>query len=56
MKCPVCNSEEGWDQEHCKFCFGKPELDWIEVIFGVKDNYWDLDILKESFRLYDEMP
>jgi hypothetical protein len=40
MKCPKCNSDEGFRQEMCKFCFGKPDLDWIEVIFGVKYDWY----------------
>ena len=45
MKCPVCNGKgkQVLDFElgkfnviiKCLFCYGKKELDWIEVIFGV---------------------
>ena len=42
MKCPKCNgsgleffSEKG--KITCRFCWGKKELDWIEIIFGVDE-------------------
>jgi DnaJ-class molecular chaperone len=39
-KCPKCNgtgfimNQETFNTQHCDFCHGKKELDWIDYIFG----------------------
>ena len=39
MKCPKCNGSMHYDTSWCNFCYGKKELDWIEIIFGVDSSY-----------------
>lgn len=39
-ECPVCKGKtlvsSEFSNEICKFCWGKKNLNWLEVIFGVK--------------------
>jgi len=55
MKCPKCNGE--LRKSICDFCFGKHELDWIEVIKGVqRDPYEYSQYYNSSFYALDEPP
>ena len=55
MKCPKCNGKY-YDRNRwsfiCKFCHGKKELDWIEIIFGVDrpEQIWSPDNSGGSWR------
>ena len=57
MKCPNCNGvRDDYNHSQCSFCCGKPELDWIEYIFGVERHQYykemiiDLERKKRLFR------
>jgi transcription elongation factor Elf1 len=59
MKCPKCNGKvitEIKDETmrlttFCSFCQNKPDLDWIEVIFGVEMTMIDISNKIIDYRM-----
>jgi len=47
-KCPKCTGDRHLRIDSikftnliCDYCWGKPELDWMEYLFGVDKSYYD---------------